>query len=81
MRICLSITGIATVIIGLHLFSPKLSDAKAEFGIPYNNLSHQSWITSRNNTSKGLELIDGSSQEFEPRDNGGPAITRGSGTR
>jgi hypothetical protein len=78
----LRFTSIATLLIGLQLFSPKMLQTKAELGIPNSNASNYSYIASNSHISQELALGEAtSSEDFTPPDNGHPNNTRGSGTR
>lgn len=81
MWICLRLTGIATLLIGLQLFSSKMVDAKVEIGVFNNTSSNQSFVTSNTFGSQRLNQVAPSSTDFEAPDNGGPDNTRGCGTR
>jgi hypothetical protein len=81
MWICLRLTGIATLLIGLQLFSSKMVDAKVEIGVFNNTSSNQSFVTSNTFGSQRLNQVAPSSTDFEAPDNGGPDTTRGCGTR
>jgi hypothetical protein len=78
----LRFTSIATLLIGLQLFSPKMLQTKAELGIPNTNTQKYSYIASNSYVSQELALGEEiSSEDFTPPDNGHPNNTRGSGTR
>lgn len=81
MRTSFCLIGITTLLIGLHLFSPKLVNTAVEPSQTNNIPSSQSFVASKVKGSQRLSLIANSSRDFEPPDNGGPDITRGSGTR
>jgi hypothetical protein len=81
MRIYLRLTSLATLLIGLQLFAPKIVDAKVEFILPNKIASNQSFVASNSNNSQRLTPIPQASSDFLPPDNGGPDMTRGSGTR
>lgn len=82
MGICLRLTSIATLLLGLQLLSPKMLPSQAEFSLIHNNTSNHVLFASSNIGSRDLALIEQSYQEdFIPRDNGHPKNTRGSGTR
>ncbi len=78
---CLRLTGIATLLIGFHLLNANFVETKVEPNLLNNKSSHQLAIAVHGNSSQKLTLLAQSSQGFEPSDNGGPKITRGSGTR
>jgi hypothetical protein len=74
---CLHFTRIATLLIGLYIFSPNIGDAKLEA-----STSHQGFLVAfPENNSPKLDRVAQGNSEFEPPDKGGPDITRGSGTR
>lgn len=75
MCTCYRFTGIATLLIGLQLFSSTLIDVNWEFGL--NNLL----VASTHKDSSQPTLINHSNHSFNPPDNQGPDITQGSGTR
>ncbi|NEQ22419.1 MAG: hypothetical protein F6K28_25190 [Microcoleus sp. SIO2G3] len=79
----LRLTSIATLLIGLQLFTPKLIDAPGKLSPLTLSSSNSSVIASSGSTSQGLQLanLTSFSKEFDPPDNGGPDNTRGSGTR
>jgi hypothetical protein len=81
MCTCYRFTGIATLIIGLQLFSSTLIDMTWEFGFNNTVSSHSSLVASTSNDSSRVALINPSNHSFNPPDNQGPDITRGSGTR
>jgi hypothetical protein len=82
MRTCLRLIGIASLLIGFQLFSSKLITSKVKLSLVNNNISfQQSFVASNTNDSGRFERINQFSKDFEPRDNGGPDHTRGSGTR
>lgn len=80
MCLCLRLTSIATLLIGLQLFAPKLIDAQGELS---SLTSSSSAVASSGSTFQGSNQANLSSfsKEFNPPDNGGPDNTRGSGTR
>jgi hypothetical protein len=82
MHICLRLTSIATLLIGLQLLSPKMFPIQAEHHPLNNNSSNYASLASNSNNSKEFSLIQQSATEdFTPPDNGYPNNTRGSGTR
>jgi hypothetical protein len=83
MCLCLRLTSIATLLIGLQLFAPKLIDAQGKLSSLDQSSSNSSVVASSGGTSQGLKQANLSSfnGEFNPPDNGGPDNTRGSGTR
>lgn len=83
MRIYFCFIGTTILLIGLQLLSPKLANTKVELSHSHtNNIpSNQSFVASKVKGSQRASLIANTSQGFEPPDNGGPDITRGSGTR
>ena len=81
MCICLRLTGIASLLIGLHLFSLKLADTRVELS-QINNVSPNQLVAASNtNGSQRIDLSNQFSKDFNPPDNSGPDNTRGSGTR
>lgn len=81
MRNCLCFTGILTLFIGWHLFSPKLVHPQGELGTTNNIPLNHSVIFNNNNGSLKLNQITQEHSGFEPPNNAGPDNTRGSGTR
>jgi hypothetical protein len=81
MCICLRLTGIASLLIGLHLFSPKLADTQVELSQINNVSPNQLVAVSNTNGSQRIDLSNQFSKDFNPPDNSGPDNTRGSGTR
>lgn len=82
MGICLRLTSIATLLLGLQLLSPKMLPTQAEFSRPHNNTSNHLLLTSSNIGSRDLLGLEQSyPEEFIPPNNGHPHNTRGSGTR
>lgn len=81
MFTCHRFTSIATLIIGLQVFSSTLIDFHREVGISHKLFSTSSLIASTAHESSRLSLMNQSNQLFTPPDNGGPDITQGSGTR
>jgi len=83
MCLCLRLTSIATLLIGLQLFAPKLIDAQGELGSLTSSSSNSSVVASSGSRVQGSNQANLSSfsKEFDPPDNGGPDNTRGSGTR
>ena len=81
MCICLRLTGIASLLIGLHLFSLKLADTRVELSQINNVSPNQLVAASNSNGSQRIALSNQFSKDFNPPDNSGPDNTRGSGTR
>lgn len=83
MCLCLRLTSIATLLIGLQLFAPKLIDDQGELSSLTSSSSNSSVVASSGSTLQALKRPNLSSLngEFNPPDNGGPDNTRGSGTR
>lgn len=82
MRMCLRLTSLATLLIGLQLLSPKMFPIQAETSLLNNNSLNYSFIASNSQAVQGLNQIEPmSSEDFIPPDNGHPNNTRGSGTR
>jgi hypothetical protein len=81
MRIYLHLTGIASLLIGLQLLNPKIVVPTVELSQANNISSHQSLVISDTTNSQEFNRIAHLGKDFEPRDNGGPDYTRGSGTR
>lgn len=81
MRTSFCFTGILTLLIGLHLFSPKLIHPQGENGLTNNTPLNHSFISDNGNGSQLLNQITQESSDFEPPNNAGPDNTRGSGTR
>lgn len=82
MGICLRLTSIATLLLGLQLLSPKMLPIQAEFSLLQNNTSNHLLLASSSIGLQDLAMIEQSNQEdFTPPDNGHPKNTRGSGTR
>ena len=79
----LSVTSIATLLIGLQLFAPKLIDASGNLSSLTLSSSNSSVIASSDSTAPTFNQanLTSFSKEFDPPDNGGPDNTRGSGTR
>lgn len=82
MSICLRLTGLATLLVGLQLLNPKLLPNKTAFLLLNNNFSSQAVIAS-NSHNFGYHTFNSQSNftDFIPPDNGHPNNTRGSGTR
>jgi hypothetical protein len=78
---CLRFASIASLLIGLQLFSPKIVAPKLAIIQSNNTSSHQSFVASNSNNSQAIPLLANFGDDFEPPDNGGPDYTRGSGTR
>jgi len=81
MCVYVRLTGIATLLIGLLLFSQKVVDAKVKFDGNHGITSKTLFVASNPKVSEWQALVNPVNQEFEPLDNGGPGNTRGSGTR
>lgn len=81
MRVYLRFTGIASLLIGLQLFNLKIVAPKAGFNQGNNILFHQTLMVSNSTSEQGFAQTNQFGSDFEPRDNGGPDNTRGSGTR
>jgi hypothetical protein len=83
MCLCLRLSSIATLLIGLQLFAPKLIDAQVKLSSLTSSSSNSSVVASSESTLQGLKQdnLSSFSKEFDPPDNGGPDNTRGSGTR
>lgn len=81
MLSCLRLSGIASLLIGLQLLAPKIVIPTVEMSQANNISSHQSLVTSATTNSREFNQMAHLSKDFEPRDNGGPDYTRGSGTR
>jgi hypothetical protein len=81
MCICLRLSSLATLLVGLQLFAPKLVDAKVEFSFSNKIAANQSFVASHGNSSQGATVLPQANTDFLPTDNGGPDMTRGSGTR
>ena len=78
---CLHFTGIATLIIGLQLFTSTLIDVNWKLGLTNNVSSNSSFVASNSKDSPMVALMNPSNHSFHPPDNEGPDNTRGSGTR
>lgn len=81
MCVYLRFIGIASLLIGLQLFTPKLVETRLGLGQINNISSNASFVASSTKGSQKLALTAHSSKVFQPPDRGGPDITRGSGTR
>ena len=81
MCIYFRITSIATLLIGLQLFSLKLVDSQGTLDLTNNNSLNQSLISSNTNSDQKLDTSPLTRSDFQPHVNGGPDNTRGSGTR
>lgn len=81
MCIYLRLTGIASLLIGLQLFSPKLVDTQVKLSQINNVSSNQLVAVSNTNGAQRIDLSNQFSKDFNPPDNSGPDNTRGSGTR
>lgn len=82
MSICLRLTSLATLLVGLQLLNPKLLPTKTTLNLLNNNSSNHAFIASNSNNS-GKYTLSGQSRldDFIPPNNGHPNNTRGSGTR
>ena len=82
MGICLRLTSLATLLLGLQLLNPKILPTQGKFSLLQNNPSNHLLLASSSIGSRDLALIEQFNQEdFIPPDNGHPQNTRGSGTR
>ncbi|MEW6491779.1 MAG: hypothetical protein AB1589_04410 [Cyanobacteriota bacterium] len=81
MSICHCLTGIATLLIGLQLFSPAIVDANVKLGLSHPIASNSSFLTSDTQDLPNLVLLKPSNPSFHPPNNGGPDYSRASGTR
>jgi hypothetical protein len=81
MSVYIRVASIATILIGLLLFSLKVVDAKAEFDVVHNSSSSLLFVASNPELTGWHTSAIQNSQEFEPFNNGGPRNTRGTGTR
>jgi hypothetical protein len=82
MSICLRLTSIATLLVGLQLLNPDLLPTKAALNLLNNNSSNHVVIASNSNNSGEYTFSEQSRlDDFIPPDNGHPNNTRGSGTR
>jgi hypothetical protein len=81
MRTCFCFTGILSLLIGYHLLSAKLVYPQGEFRTTTNTSLKHSVVSNKGNGSLKLKQITQANLEFEPQNNAGPDITRGSGTR
>ena len=76
------LTGIATLLIGLQLFSPALVDANVKLGLSHPVASNSSSsLASAPQNLPNLVLLQASNPSFNPPNNGGPDYSRASGTR
>lgn len=75
------LTGTATLLIGLQLFTTEITYA-AKVTIP-GNISRHSFLDSADASRSRQTLISDQLRinDYEPPDNGGPDNSRGSGTR
>jgi hypothetical protein len=81
MCVYVKATGIATLLVGLLLFSLKVVDVKVKFDVAHNSSSQPLLVASNPELTGWKAQIIQSNQEFEPFNNGGPRNTRGTGTR
>jgi len=81
MCIYFRITSIATLLIGLQLFSLKLVDSQVALDLANNDSLNQSLISSNTNSDQKIDTSSLTRSEFQPHVDGGPDHTRGSGTR
>jgi hypothetical protein len=81
MHTCLYFTGVLSLLIGFHLFSPKLVHPQGEFSTTNNTSLRNSVVYENGKDSLKLKQITEANLEFEPLNNAGPDNTRGSGTR
>lgn len=81
MCVSIRLTGIATLLIGLLLFSLKVVDAKVELNVVHNSSVQPLFVASNPELTQWQTQTIQTNQEFEPFNNGGPSNTRGSGTR
>lgn len=75
------IISLTTVLISLQLFSQNQVEARAEISLPNNLPLKQLLIASSGENLQQLSQIFESGKDFEPKDNGHPDSTQGSGTR
>jgi hypothetical protein len=81
MSVCLRLASVATLLIGLQLFSPKMVEAKVETNLSNNVPANQLLAVANSRVLQGLDETAQAKRKFEPPDNGGPDNTQGSGTR
>jgi hypothetical protein len=81
MRGSIRLTSIATLLIGLLLFSLKVVDAKMKFQVVHSSSAQPLLVASNPELIGWHTSVSQTSQEFEPFNNGGPRNTRGTGTR
>ncbi|HEY9649965.1 MAG TPA: hypothetical protein V6C95_04830 [Coleofasciculaceae cyanobacterium] len=72
---------LTTVLISLQLFSQNRVEARVEISLPNNLPVNQLLIASPQDNLQELSQIFKRGKDFEPRDNGHPDSTQGSGTR
>ncbi|HBE21430.1 MAG TPA: hypothetical protein DEG17_01555 [Cyanobacteria bacterium UBA11149] len=77
--LCLS--SIATLLIGLHWFSPNLVNASIPINLSNIMPSEQFLVSKNTNISPAIPTVAGYTIAFHPPDKGGPRISRSSGTR
>lgn len=81
MSILLNLTGIATLLLGLQLFTPGIVHATEEASFSINMPSNIYWFTPDFQSSQQRVGNQCNHKDYEPPDKGGPDGTRGSGTR
>lgn len=82
MSICHYLTGIATLLIGLQLFSPAIVDANVKLGLSHPVASNSSSsLASHTQDLPSFVRLQAPSPSFNPPNNGGPDYSRASGTR
>lgn len=81
MSVYIRVTSIATLFIGLLLFSLKVVDASVTFDVVHNSSSPLLFVASNPELTGWHNSGIQTNQEFEPFNNGGPRNTRGTGTR
>ncbi len=81
MSVCLRLASVATLLIGLQLFSPKMVEAKVETNLSNNVPANQLLAVANSRVLQRLDETAQAKRKFEPPDNGGPDNTQGSGTR
>lgn len=81
MCICRYWTGIATLLIGLQLFSPAIVDANVKLGLSHPIASNSSFIAFDSQDLPNWMHLNSSNSSFNPPNNGRPDYTRASGTR
>lgn len=72
---------LTTVLISLQLFSQNGAEARVEFSLPNNLSLNQLLIAPQAENLRQLSQIFEKDGDFEPKDNGHPDSTQGSGTR